>query len=110
MAPARLGEALDQRVGLGFEEQDPHVVSALAEIRDLPGQFGELRGGARVDAQRRAFPPARGQQIHRLPQQLQRQVVHVIVAAVLEHVERHALARAREAGDEDQLHKAVNGE
>jgi hypothetical protein len=104
VAPPRFGEALDQRVGLRLQEQHPHIVAARAEIAELPRQLGERLRAAQLHAQGHARVAGPRQEAHGLRQQPGRQVVHVVIAAVLEHVEGHALARAGEAGDQYQLH------
>ena len=54
MAAPRLGEALHERVGLGFEEQHVRVADASAQRLHRAGQFVEALAAAHVDADRDA--------------------------------------------------------
>src|SRR6266404_9194979 len=50
MPAAGFGEALDQGVGLGIEENQVQVDAALAELQQIIGQFRQRRAAAYVDA------------------------------------------------------------
>jgi hypothetical protein len=67
------------------------------------GQRGERRA-ARIHAHRGALVAGLGEEVDHLEQQRRGQVVHAIEAAVLEHVQRDALARARQPAHQNQLH------
>ena len=103
-----LGAVLADERGLTLipPYEHPHVMAAFPEIGDLARQLGQGLGAAQLHADGDAGMAGAGEIAHRLGEEPRRQIVHVIVGAVLEHVERHALARAGEAGDQYQLHSA----
>ena len=99
----RLGESSDERLRARLQEKQPAIDPARAELREALGQRGE-RGAPRIHAHRHALVPRLGEEVRHAEEQRRRQVVHAIVAAVLEHVERDALPRTGKAADQDELH------
>ncbi len=78
---------------------------ALPQLGDRGGQLLQRRAAAHVHAHGDArVARLRAENATTLGEQIGRQVVHAVVAAVLQHIERHALARARHPGDQDQPH------
>src|SRR5262249_42853727 len=104
VAPARFGEAAYQRVVLGIEEKQAQIHSLGLQRGDVSGDPLERVPGAGVDAHRDPLVAGAAQQLRRLLEQLAREVVDAVVAAVLERIEGDALAGARQPADEDQLH------
>ena len=104
MPATGFGKALDQGFGLGIEEDQVHVDAALLELRQIARQFGQRRAAAYVDADRDAFVSFLRKKLHQAIEELGRQIVDAIVGAVLEHIERDALARTGKAADDDELH------
>ena len=82
-----------------------YLAKLLAETIERHGVFMDVlgqrrqRGAARVDADRRAVVSRIGQEVDRLHEEVGRQVVDAVVARVLEHAQRDALARAGEPAD-----------
>ncbi|MNC85161.1 hypothetical protein D3C83_07460 [compost metagenome] len=74
-------------------------------------QFREGRCAARVDAEGNALIAGRAEKLEQRWQQLRGKIVDAVETAVFEHVERNALARAGQPGDEYQPHcrLPVNG-
>ena len=107
MAAPRFREALDQRLGLCFQEQRSRtsMLRALADRRCAaaarpsvsPLRTSMLTRGAGVAGGIAEMTTSVGQQ-------LRRQVVDAVIAAVLQRLERHAFAGAGQAGDDDELH------
>ena len=107
MAAARLGEAAQQR-----SRRSPRGRARGTRRRAL-AQARRCARAARRGAALRASTltatrswPRVGEEVDHLQQQRRRQVVDAVVAAVLQHVQRDALARARQAADQDELHRA----
>ena len=108
MPAPRFAEALEQRLAIGAQEQRLARDAALAQRLDQPRHLGEiLRAIARVDADGRlavrGFAGADGVG-DESGQQACRDVVDAIEIEVLQHVERDALAGARQPADHDQSH------
>ena len=97
MPPPRFGEAFDQRQCFRFEEDHAQVVTLRAQALDDFRQVGKAFAAARVDGDRDTGMPFAPQMIDQRPQHGQRQVVHAVVAAVLEHRDRDAFAGTGQA-------------
>ena len=91
MAAARLGEALDQRLGARVEEQHAHVVLAR-QVADQAGHFVERRTRARVDRDREPALAILGEVAGEFGEHVRRQVVDAVIACVFERVQRDGLA------------------
>ena len=81
-----------------------HVDAALPELRQITWQLGQRRAAAHVDADRDASVTFLRKKLHQAFEQLGRQIVDAIIGAVLEHIERDALARTGKAADDNELH------
>ena len=108
MAAAGLAEALHQHAVVGVEIDDLAVDAAVAQALDQGGHPLQVaHRAARVDAERRAsgqWRRAVGHLAGKGLEQARREVVDAVETAVLEGLERDALARARQAGHQ---HDAV---
>ena len=104
MPAARLGEAFDERFRLGVEIEEAHAPARGAQTRQRVGEVGEARGGLGVERDRDAVAPRAGEITGRLGDQRQRQVVDGVVAGVLERHKSDALAGARNAADQEEVH------
>ncbi len=104
VAPASLGEALDQGIVLGVEKKEAQVHALILERGDVPGNLLEGISGAGVDAHRDPLVTGTAQQLRRFLEQRARKIVDAVVAAVLERVEGDALAGTRLAADQHELH------
>src|SRR5215212_5989717 len=98
MATACLREPLDQRIGLGVQEQYAQVDGTLAKLSDPGRQLFQGRTAAYVYADRDASIAFLRKEIDEARQQIDRQVVDAVVPAIFQHLERYALAGARHAG------------
>ncbi len=111
MLAARFGIA-PQQLGIGRLQVHHFAMNAAAlEFVEQRGDRGDfLRGIARVEADRGAlvtgFITAHGVRHERLEQR-GRHVVDAVEAQVLEHVQGNALARAGQATDDDDVHRAT---
>src|SRR3954469_4505597 len=103
MAATRLREAPQQRCGGRLEVEHAAIDAAATQAADVLGQRAE-RGAARIDADGDALVPRFGQVAQDLVERAGGQVIDAVEAAVLQHVQRDALARARQAADQDELH------
>src|SRR5882672_3242110 len=104
VAPASLGEALDQGIVLGVEKKEAQIHALVLERGDVSGNLLEGISGAGVDAHRDPLVTGTAQQFRRFLEQRARKVVDAVVAAVLKRVEGDTLAGARQAADQHQLH------
>ena len=104
MPAAGLGEAFDQGVGFGIEENQVQVDAALSELQQIAGQFGQRRAAAHIDADGYALQALLSEELREPDQQFRGQIVHTVVAAVFEDVQRNALSRSGEAADHDEPH------
>jgi hypothetical protein len=95
-----LGKTPQQGARRRLEVQHTAVDAAAAKPRDVLRKRGQRRA-ARIDAQRDAVVARLGEKIDHLEEQLRGQIVDAVIAAVLEHVERDGLARARQPADQD---------
>src|SRR5581483_10711112 len=104
MPPPRLVVAAHQRLVGGLQEQHVDVVAAAPQLLDGLHHVGEVLALPHVDPQRDGLhAPARVRaQLRERRDQGGGQVVHAEVAQVLEALDRVALPRAREAGDDDE--------
>ena len=100
MAPPRLGETLDQGLVLGLQEQQPHVHPHLLECRDGLRQLAHRGAAARVHAQGDVVMAGAGKRFEQRHHQGDREVVHAVVAAVFQHIERDALTGAGKTTDQ----------
>src|SRR6267154_1570500 len=104
MAPARLGEAPDQGIVLRVEEEQAQVHALSFQRGYVFRDELERVAHAGVDAHCDMLVACTAEQLRRLLEQLPREIVDAVVAAVLQCVEGDALAGTREAADEDELH------
>ena len=98
VAPARLGvAALQHLVGAGEEDQaDAMSRFRLQALDALQQRRGAEAAGAAVDAERHGPVEAR-----RGVEQGQRQIVHRLIAQILQRAQRRAMAGARQARHQD---------
>jgi hypothetical protein len=100
MAAARFREAPQQRRGRRLEVEHAAVDAAAAQAADVLGQRSQ-GCAARVDADRDPIVSRLGKVVEHLIERACRQIVDAVEAAVLEHVQRDTLARARQTADQD---------
>ena len=94
MAPARLGKALDERLGLRVEVEKAHVPVEGAQTRDRVREPGEPRRDLGVERDRDAVAAGLREIARRRLDERQRQVVDRVIAGILERAERDVLAGA----------------
>src|SRR5713101_2431573 len=104
MAPACFGEAPDQGIVFRIEEEQAQSHALSFQRRHVFRDELERIAHAGVDAHSNMVVAGAAEQFRRLLEQLPREIVDAVVTAVLEGIERDALAGAREAADEHELH------
>ncbi|MCY1346899.1 hypothetical protein D9M69_329970 [compost metagenome] len=109
MAPAGLGEALEQGLVVGIEEQHVTVDMPGADLVEQFGKALQLAGQVACvdrhgDQRLEQFGVQQGA-LGQFRQQQRRQVVDAVVAVVLQDIEGGALAGAGAAADDDQAHR-----
>src|SRR5258706_5499134 len=103
VSPAGLGKAPEERRLARLEVEHAAVDAARAQLLDVLRQRRQ-RCAARIDADGGLVMSGFGEEIHRFHQEIGRQVVDAVVAAVFQDFQRDALAGAGESADEHQLH------
>ena len=104
MAPPGLREALHQGVGLRFQEQNLGIADAAPQCLHRTWQFIEALAAADVDTDCHAGVSRLIEKIDERCEQLGREIVDDVEAAVLEHVEGDALTGTGQTTDQDQTH------
>src|SRR4051794_26915301 len=105
VAPARLFEAIDERVRRGLQEQQPVGHALPGQLLEHAGHALERLSSAHVGHHRRPLHLAAvmAEQLSQRGDHLRRQVVDAEVAGVLEASHRLGLARPREAADQHEV-------
>src|SRR5271166_615257 len=108
MAPARLLVASHERLLGRLEEQHVVAQAERVEVVDDRAQRLEVDAAADVGDDGRALDLRTlvDEQLDQRADHRRREVVYAEVAGVIEHVHRGRLARAREAGDHDEILQA----
>lgn len=104
MAAARLGEALNQRLGTGVEKQHAQV-ERLRKVFDDGGHFVERTARTCVDSNGQTRLPLTMEIRRELGQEARGQVVNAIVAGVFERVQGDGFAGAGDAGNQNDAHE-----
>ena len=92
MAAASLGKTLYQHLAPGFQKQQAHIHLLPSQIGQLLRQQVQGLAAASIDADRHARMTGLLQIKCHLLQQVGREIVHAIIAAVFQHGKRDALA------------------
>jgi hypothetical protein len=92
MQAAGFGEALHQRLGLGVQKQHMHVHFLLFDLLQQRRQSLHAVGAAHVYADRDVAVAGLPQVLHQRVEQVGRKIVHAVITAVFQHVERNAFA------------------
>src|SRR5262249_29375222 len=103
--PTRFREALDQRIGLGVEMQVAPDPTLCARGVHRGGQAGEPRAGLQIKDDGNPIDLRCFQMLDETRELRHGKVRYGVIAAVLERSKRHALARARNATDQQQIHR-----
>ena len=107
MTAAGFRETAHQGVGGGFQKQALQIdfaSVALCHATQLVWQGVQVIGAAHIHGHRDPRSVVAQFEPHKVVEQLRRKVVHAVIAAVFEGVERHRFARTGHAGDQNQLH------
>ena len=108
MLAARFFEAHDQHVGFRVEKQQLDVGVRIFEVLDLLRHLLVVLVAAHVDHHRdalHAIVARAAAEVVERRQQRRRDVVHAVVAYILQHMQGGGLAGARHAGDDHKFHE-----
>src|SRR2546430_17226174 len=105
MRPPYALEPADQHLGVRVDEDDPRGEALVLERLDRPGQVGGERPAAYVEHHRRTPGGTPGPvcQLGHVQHQRLGQVVHDVVADVLQGAGHRTAASAGYAGDDHQV-------
>ena len=97
---------VDQHILLSVHKQDVHLLPVLLQLRENVRQKRQGLAASDINPHNDPLPleflPVR--QIHKTFQKLDRQVIHAVIAHILQHFQRRALAGAGHTRQNQQSH------